>query len=418
MWGAGSWPAWFLAASWNRPCLSAAREAVGRTAEEICPGDQQKAGDVALAIREVFGVQVPVGSLTRGQTTLELLRAGTARQLAVLDDPVLTGTGQSYADVLGVRAGVLAEKLADYLVSAIIAEGSRGGPLYPLANQLNHDRTHLSLDLLQDRAGLGGDGDVVGFEQIDAGTRASRSADGEPPLFITATLGSTLYRSHDWVVDVPVAELARWNSSVPPVGKGGMGMWAFRNHLQSADSNCLELTVEGRTSQAVVLTQMRFHVLSRRPGSVPRGVRLDLSCLSLGASIDVRNFEVDLGIADVAVPTPQPLDPHESRLTPDFPYVVSPVRTPDFPYVVNRTDPECFYFSLDYGDEDIEWVAVLDWLSAGRSGSVRVDDAGAPFTSTAFRSRPVYIWNASGKARHDHLCANEGCYRNHHRSRK
>lgn len=57
-------------------------------------------------------------------------------------------------------------------MSAIIADGSRGGPLYPLANQLNHDLTHLSLDVLQDRAGLRGDEDVAGFGQIHSGTRA------------------------------------------------------------------------------------------------------------------------------------------------------------------------------------------------------------------------------------------------------
>lgn len=229
------------------------------------------------------------------------------------------------------------------------------------------------MGLREARAGRRGDEDASGFGQIQSETRSSRPANGRPPLFITATVGSTHYRSDDWIVDVPLDELARWNSSGPPSGVGKLRMWAFQHHLQSVDNNCLELTVEGRTAQAVVLKQMRFHVLNRRPGSVPCGVRLDLSRLSLGASLNVRNFAVDLGSAEVAVPAPMPLQPYEFRLTPDF------------PYVVHRTDPERFYFSLDYGDEDIEWFAVLDWLSAGRSGSVRIDDAGAPFVSTAFR---------------------------------
>jgi hypothetical protein len=390
----------------ERALSSATREAVRQTAEEVYPEDQQRAGAVELAIAEVFGVRVPAGSLARGETTLELLRAGVARQLAVLDDQELTGTGQSSADVLGVRAGVLAEKLADHLVSAIIAGGSRGGPLFPLSNQLNHDLTHLNLGLRADHPRLRGDEDAAGSGRARYETRASQFADSQPPLFTTATVGSTLYRSDDWIVDVPLDELTRWNSSGPPAGVDRLQMWAFQHHLQSADNNCLELTVEGRTAQAVVLKQVRFLVLNRRPGSVPRGVRLDLSSLSLGASLNVRNFEVDLGSADVAVPAPMPLHPYDSELTPDF------------PYVVHRTDPEQFYFSLDYGDEDIEWVAELDWLSAGRSGSVRIDDDGAPFASTAFRSRPVYIWNGSRQVWRDHLCASEGCYRNHHRSRK
>jgi hypothetical protein len=394
-----------LGSELERALSAAAGDAVRRTAEEVCPADQRQAGNVALVIREVFAGPVPPAALAEGETVLELLRAGVARQLAVLDDAQLTGTGQSSADVLGVRAGVLAEKLAGHLIATVVAAGSRGGPLFPLANQLNHDLTHLQLR--DGRAGRRGDGDE-GFP----------AADGQPPLFVTPSVSSVHYRSDDWIVDVPLDELARWNNSGPPTGEGGLQMWAFRRHLRSADNNCLELTVEGRTGQAVVLRQVRFHVLSRRPGSPPRGVRLDLSRLSLGSSMNTRNFEVDLGSADVAAPVPMPLAPYHDRLTSDFPYVVTRPTTPDFPYAVHRADPEHFYFSLDYGDEDIEWVAVLDWLSAGQTGSVRIDDAGAPFTSTAFRSRPVYIWNLSRRPRTDHLCVDEGCYRTHHRSRK
>jgi hypothetical protein len=236
----------------------------------------------------------------------------------------------------------------------------------------------------------------------------------QPPVYVTARVSSIHYRGDDWIVDVPLDQLEHWNRTSPPMGTGGLQVWAFTRHLETADNNCLELTVEGRTAQAVVLRQVRFQVLKRRPGSAPRGVRLDVSSLSLGASMNVRNFEVDLESADVAVPVPMPLAPYQKKLTADFPYVLRNT-TPDFPYSVHRSDPEQFYFSLNYGDEDIEWVAELDWLSAGRSGSIRIGDAGAPFASTAFRSRPVYIWNGG---RPDHVCADEGCYRTHHKSRK
>jgi hypothetical protein len=42
-----------------------------------------------------------------------------------------------------VQGGVLAETLAGHLVREIMARGSQGGPLAPLADQLNHDVTHL-----------------------------------------------------------------------------------------------------------------------------------------------------------------------------------------------------------------------------------------------------------------------------------
>ena len=37
----------------------------------------------------------------------------------------------------------MAQKLTGHLVREIVVRGSRGGPLAPLADQLNHDRTHL-----------------------------------------------------------------------------------------------------------------------------------------------------------------------------------------------------------------------------------------------------------------------------------
>ena len=47
--------------------------------------------------------------------------------------PALTGTGQSSADVLGVEAAVVAQRLTAHLLGEIVARGSRGGPLEPLA---------------------------------------------------------------------------------------------------------------------------------------------------------------------------------------------------------------------------------------------------------------------------------------------
>ena len=61
----------------------------------------------------------------------------------MLDDAGRTGTGQSSAEVLGVPGAVLAEKLTGHLVREIMLRGSGGGPLTPLADQLNHDLTHL-----------------------------------------------------------------------------------------------------------------------------------------------------------------------------------------------------------------------------------------------------------------------------------
>lgn len=102
-----------------------------------------------MVISQVFGAIVPEAPLRGHQTLLEALQAGVAGQLAVLDDPGLTGTGRSSAQVLDVATADLATGLAGHLVGEIIVRGSRGGPLEPLAAQLNHDLTHVQSDRLE-----------------------------------------------------------------------------------------------------------------------------------------------------------------------------------------------------------------------------------------------------------------------------
>ena len=96
-----------------------------------------------MVVSEVFHEPKPDVALAGQATLLQALQTGIAANLAVLDDPTLTGTDQSSAAVLGVRASALAEKLTNHLVREVAIRGSGGGPLAPLADQLNHDLTHL-----------------------------------------------------------------------------------------------------------------------------------------------------------------------------------------------------------------------------------------------------------------------------------
>jgi hypothetical protein len=127
----------------ERALRSVATAAVQRTAAELCPGDDKQAEQLAMVVSEVFGEPVPLARLAADATVLEALLAGIARQLAVLDDASLTGIGRSSAEVLGVPGGVVAEKLTAHLLRDIVTRGARGGPLFPLASQLNDDVTHL-----------------------------------------------------------------------------------------------------------------------------------------------------------------------------------------------------------------------------------------------------------------------------------
>ena len=132
-----------LGSDQERALRQAATAAVQDTAIEMSSSGREQAEHLAMVISEVFREPLADARLARRVTLLEGLQAGISRQLAVLDDADLTAVGQSSADVLGVPGTVLAERLTGHLVREILLRGSRGGTLTPLADQLNHDLTHL-----------------------------------------------------------------------------------------------------------------------------------------------------------------------------------------------------------------------------------------------------------------------------------
>ena len=127
-----------------RPTASAA---VQQTLHDLSPAGDEQAMRLAVAVRKALNRKAPKKSelaapLTGQGTLLEALHASIAAQFAEMDDPDLTGIARPAA-VLGVSGAVLADRLTSYLVREITFRGSHGGPLAPLADQLNHDLTHL-----------------------------------------------------------------------------------------------------------------------------------------------------------------------------------------------------------------------------------------------------------------------------------
>jgi len=144
---------WVLGTEQERALRQAATAAVWLAAGELRPEDGERAEELAMVVSQVFSEPVPDATLRAYATVLEALQAGIAGQLAVLDDASLTGTGQSSAEVLGLPAATLAESLTGHLIQEILVRWSRGGPLEPVAAQLNHDVTHLQGQRLEDMVG-------------------------------------------------------------------------------------------------------------------------------------------------------------------------------------------------------------------------------------------------------------------------
>ena len=121
----------------------AATAAVWRTAEELRPEDSERAAELARVVEEVFRRPMPARPSAGQAMLLEALQANVADQIAVLGDADMTGISVSSAALLGVTTTGLAERLAGNLFIEIVASGASKGLLTPLADQLNHDLTHL-----------------------------------------------------------------------------------------------------------------------------------------------------------------------------------------------------------------------------------------------------------------------------------
>jgi hypothetical protein len=132
-----------LGSDQERELERTATVAVQLTTTELWPSDEEHAGQAAIVVSQVFGGVDPAVPTAGQMTLLEALQVGVASQLAVLDDASLTRTAQSSAQILGILPGILADKLTSNLLRQIAVRESRGGPLAPLADQLNHDRTLL-----------------------------------------------------------------------------------------------------------------------------------------------------------------------------------------------------------------------------------------------------------------------------------
>jgi hypothetical protein len=177
----------------ERALRSAATEAVRLVAQELYPDDQEQAEHLALVISQVFGDGETAAPLAGQSTVLEALQVGIFNKLKVLDDASITGTGRSSADALEVPGTALAEKLTSYLMREIVVRGSRGGPLFPLASQLNADLTHLQG--LQMQVGLR----ELGNEILETLTRLdmTRSATAPAPAQLPPSIPEFTSREYE-----------------------------------------------------------------------------------------------------------------------------------------------------------------------------------------------------------------------------
>jgi tetratricopeptide (TPR) repeat protein len=128
----------------ERALRGAGKAAILRTARELRPdGSEEDVKHLAAVVDQVFRARMPNAPLEEQPTILQALESGIAAQLTMFGDADLTGIGESSAQALGLPVEKITETLVRNVVQEILARGAGGGPLAPLADQLNHDLTHL-----------------------------------------------------------------------------------------------------------------------------------------------------------------------------------------------------------------------------------------------------------------------------------
>lgn len=160
----------------------------------------------------------------------------------------------------------------------------------------------------------------------------------------------------------------------PPAPQDNRG-WARALGGVDGGHMLLQLTATGKTADSVVLNAVHLRV-------VTRNAPLDWNAYSMGdgcgSGVTPQTFDIDL---DAAHPLVKPVAGQQGD-------TVVPAK--DFPYKVASNDPQVLNLDLHTEGHDVSWYLELDWSSGDRRGTVRIDDGGKPFRTSAIKGPTEY----------------------------
>ncbi|MFE7169232.1 helix-turn-helix domain-containing protein [Streptomyces sp. NPDC057616] len=180
---------------------------------------------------------------------------------------------------------------------------------------------------------------------------------------------------HDYVVDKPPAQVP------PPPVQQDAGTWAATQGAVHGRQTMVQISVQGRSSTAVVLEALRVRVVSRGTPAAGSAYAMDQGC---GGELTPRSFTVNL---DADRPVARPKDGADSQHT---------IPAVHFPYRVSAEDPEVLLVDATTQAYDVRWYLELDWSCQGSSGTLRIDDHGRPFRTSGIKGMPRYWYGTNG----------------------
>ncbi|MFF9497781.1 helix-turn-helix domain-containing protein [Streptomyces flaveolus] len=154
----------------------------------------------------------------------------------------------------------------------------------------------------------------------------------------------------------------------PPPQQDAVG-WATAYGAVSANRQTVVLTVQGTGQETVVLEDLHVRVVSSKPALDWNQYVMGNGC---GGGVDTASFDVSL---DLGTPLAMPVAGQR-----------------DFPYKVTESDPEVFYVKAHTSGHDVSWYLELEWSSGERQGTLRIDDHGKPFRTSASKDASYYAY--------------------------
>ncbi|MDQ0408675.1 helix-turn-helix domain-containing protein [Streptomyces sp. NPDC000349] len=209
-----------------------------------------------------------------------------------------------------------------------------------------------------------------------SGAASATAGGGQPArLPLAWSVNSQAWKlgcGHDYVIAKEPAQVP------PPPAPQDAAPWAATQGAVHGGETLVQLTVQGRSDTAVVLEALRVRVSGRTAPAEGSAYAMDQGC---GGAVTPRSFAVDL---DKDRPLARAVAGNDSG---------TPIPAVRMPYRVSATDPEVLLVTAGTRACDCRWYLELDWSSQGRTGTVRIDDGGRPFRTSAIEGLPRYTYD-------------------------
>ncbi|MEU2180187.1 helix-turn-helix domain-containing protein [Streptomyces thermolilacinus] len=210
------------------------------------------------------------------------------------------------------------------------------------------------------------------------GGSAPDRRDGGVPL--TVDVRPYVWRdpcSQVYVVDQPHTRMPP-----PPSEQGARGWVTGLGGVPGGDM-LMELTVQGTGEETVVLHALHVRVVEKTAPLPWNAYTMGVGC---GGDMTPMSLDVNL---DAARPRTVPVAGQQGDRE---------IPAGDFPYKVSADDPQMLRVTAHTAGHSVRWYLELEWSSGGRRGTLRIDDRGRPFATSATTGRPMFDYPLGGGA--------------------